>query len=186
MGALNLSAGPSGYPVTLQELKDHLRMSDITDFDVQLNNLIKEGTSYAEDFTGQRLITQTWTYKLDSFSSTIKMPYYPLQSVSSIQYQDDNNATQTLSSAYYVVDSNSRPGRIELAHNYTYPTTYSTPNAVTITFICGYGAASAVPERFKTVIKMYAQAMFEMNEMALEIADRLIGQDRISWLALSN
>ena len=186
MGALTLSAGPSGYPVTLQELKDHLRLDDINDFDVQLNNLIKEGTDYAERYTGQKLITQTWTYKLDQFSRKIDMPYYPLQSVSSIQYQDDNNAQQTLSSAYYDVDTDSRPGRIELAHNYTYPTTYSTPNAVTITFVCGYGTASAVPERFKTVIKMYAQSMFEMNELALEIADRLIGQDRISWLALSN
>lgn len=183
MVALTLSTGPTEYPVTLSEVKEHLRV-DSNDFDSELTSLIEEGTQYAEDFTGQKLITQTWTYKLDEFSTSIKMPYYPLSSVSSIQYQDDNDAQQTLASNQYVVDTDSKPGRIQPAYNVTYPTTYNELNAVTITFICGYGDSTQVPERFKRAIKLYIQWMFDMDKMAENVADRLIAQEKIPWLSL--
>ena len=175
--------GPTEYPITLDEIKDHLRV-DSNDFDAELTSLIEEGTDQVERVTGHRLITQTWTYKLDGFSNVIKMPSYPLQSVSSISYQDDNNAAQTLSSTNYVVDTDSKPGKIEQAYNTTYPTTYPEANAVTITFVCGFGGASAVPERFKRMIKLYIQWMYDGYMLAGEVADRLMAQEKIPWLSL--
>lgn len=183
MGALNLVTGPTEYPITLEEVKEHLRV-DTNDFDAEIQSLIDEGTKYIEDSTGHKLITQTWTYKLDQFSDVIKIPFYPLSSVSSITYLDDNNASQTLSTGYYVVDSSSKPGRITQAYNQSYPTTYPTTNAVTITFVCGFGDALDTPERFKRAIKLYIQYMFDMDKLAGDIADRLIQQEKIPWLSL--
>ena len=185
MGALTLVTAATEDPITLDEVKEHLRI-ETNDFDAELTALIAEGTKYVEDFTGRKLVTQTWTYKIDEFSELINLPYPPLQSVSSISYQDDDNATQTLSSATYTVDTNSAPARIKEAYNQTYPTTYPEINSVTITFVAGYGDADDVPERFKRAIKMYCQWMHDLDSVAGEIMDRLITQDKVTWFALED
>lgn len=183
MGALNLVTAPVEYPITLEEAKEHLRV-DTNDFDAEIQSKIELATQEVENATGYKLISQTWTYNLDQLYNIIKIPYYPLTSVSSISYKDDNNATQTLSSALYVVDTKAKPGKVTQAYNQTYPTTYSISNAVTITFVCGYSNATAVPERFKQAIKLYLQYYFDMDKLAGDIADRLIQQEKIPWLSL--
>lgn len=160
--SIKITVQPTIEPITLSEAKTHLKV-DEDDFDVEINNLITQGRQHVENVTGRALITQTWEYKLDGFKTCMKIPRPPLQSVSSIQYQDASDATQTLGASNYTIDSDSEPGRIVESPTGNYPSTYEDLNAVTVTFVAGYGdAASDVPEVFKQAIKLYVERMFDM------------------------
>lgn len=93
-----------------------------------------------------RLITQTVQLKLDQFPGgpEIEIRTLPVQSVSSVQYVDENQTTQTLSSSLYNVDTSRKPPRIVLLENEDWEDTEQQwPGAVTVTFVAGYGAAAA-------------------------------------------
>jgi len=83
----------------------------------------------------------------------IILPLPPLQSVQSVTYIDETGATQTLDPSAYVVDTQSEPGAIMPSYGTVWPTTRWVPNAVTVKFTAGYGAAPAVPEPIKVWIK---------------------------------
>ncbi len=130
--------------------KAHLRV-DVTDDDTYIDTLVKVARRYAETATRRALIDQTWTMKLDSFpassDSPIWVPLPPLQSVSSVTYVDVDGNTQTWTSSKYTVDTDSEPGRIVPAYQEVYPDVRNVINAVTVTFVAGYGSAgSNVPE----------------------------------------
>ena len=94
----------------------------------------------------------------------------PLQSVTSIKYQDINGAEQTLSSSVYQVDSKSDVGRIVLADGESFPDTDEVVNAVTIEYKAGYGdAASDVPSLIKSSIKLIVAHLFENRDMVTKM-----------------
>lgn len=181
--ALTLVTAPTRFPVTLDEVKDQLRISH-TDSDSELTSLIVQATNYVEEQTGRRLITQTWKLTLDHFENETRLPYPPLSSISSITYQDQDNATQTLASSEYTVDTLSEPGRLVQAEAGTYPTTYNDLNSVTINFVCGYGDRTDVPEQLKQAIKLYIQWIYDMDESAKDVMEHLINANRVDWFSL--
>lgn len=165
-----LISAPSTPVLTTQEVKDHLHISNSSE-DTYLGLLVTAATLKAEQFLNRKLITQTWEVYLDSFpppnfydnsietlkGGTILMPYPRLLSVVSIQYQDTNNATQTLDPSKYQIDLKSEPARIAPAADVgAWPSTkiYQL-NSVTIRFTCGYGPASSdVPEDVREAIRV--------------------------------
>lgn len=152
---LKLSTAPTSEPITLTEAKQHCALdAAITDFDAQLSSYITAARQRIEDDTQRAFITQTWTAKLDCLpSECIELYRCPVASVSSITYVDTDGATQTWASTNYQVDTNSEPGRIIPAYGVSWPSYREQMHAITITFIAGYGAASAVPENAKQVIR---------------------------------
>jgi len=187
--SITVTTAPTSEPVSLSSIKDHLHI-ETNDHDVELNDLIKEARVYVEGVTGRALITQTIELRMDALSAAIKVPRPPLQSVTSIQYQDSSNATQTLGSSNYVVDTSSHPGRINKAYDGTYPDTYSNPDAVTVTYVAGYGNSSSdVPEIFKRAMKLYIEKMFDMPGAAYGAAldnalESMLCHQRIENVAL--
>ena len=171
--------------MTLAEAKTQLRERS-TDYDAEIMNLITEGRVYVEKMSGRALVTQTRAMYLNGLYDSITIPHAPLQSVSSISYQDDNNATQTLSSSLYTVDAKSQPGVVARAYNQTYPSVYDDLNVVTITFVCGYGTREDVPDSYKAAIKLYVQWRFDHDPTSKELLDMLISQGKIEWLELEN
>ncbi len=149
MVATSQTVAPTEEPLDIEEAKLHLRVT-ADDENASVALYIKAAREAAEVFTGRQLVTATWEWKLDAFSAGALRPPFPnLVSVTSIQYVDTAGATQTFSSSKYAVDTHSEPGRIYLAHNETWPDTRSIENAVTVTFVAGYGAATAVPAKIK-------------------------------------
>jgi len=145
---------PTSEPLTLNELKDRIRITTC-DFDTELTDLLKAGRRQVEHDTHRRLITQTVEMYLDSFPSgdTIEIRQAPVASVTSVEYVDEDVATQTLSAATYTTDLDGTPPRIVLLENQTWEDTEpGYPQSVTVTFVAGYGAASAVPIEAKLAI----------------------------------
>ena len=138
--SLTQTSAPGVEPITLQQAKDHLRVSH-NDEDAIIEPLITAARQHVEAYTKRALITQTWAWSMDAFATLLSPPLPPLQSVSSIAYIDAAGDSQTLASSNYRVDSASEPARITEAYDTTWPTTRQVTNAVTVTFIAGYGDA---------------------------------------------
>ena len=173
---LVLDTAPSAYPVTLEEAKIHLRLADLAEEDSIVSYLITAATEQAEAFTQRRFITQTWKLLFDSFPSkltptedwpgAIRLPYPPLQSITHVKYYDTNSTQQTLTAGTnYVVDTGTQPGRIVPAPQLIWPSVQTEKlNAVEIKFVCGYGAAAAVPASIKAAILLILAHYYEYRQ----------------------
>src|SRR4051812_27723432 len=136
-----------------------------TTADPELVGWITAARQYGETFTHRAFITQTWDDKRCGFpcyGEPIELPKAPLISVTSVSYVDANGDTQTWATSNYSVDapagSEARPGRIVPGYTVSYPTIRAIENAVTVRFVAGYGAASAVPSLVKACLKEHVRA----------------------------
>lgn len=160
--ALTLVTYAKLFPITLDEAKNHLRVTS-TDEDEVILNSIKSATVWAEGITGFKYCTQTWNYFIDKFpSGVIRMPYPPLASVTHIKYYDSDNSQQTYDSANYRVDIDSDPGRIEPINSW--PSTFSKVNAVEIQFVCGHTHQDLIDEDVKHAIKLKITDLYENRQ----------------------
>lgn len=160
---------PSVEPVTLEEAKLHCRV-DASEDDDLISGLITSARDWVESFDNRALITQTWELILDSFpgSDILKLPLPPLQSVSSIKYINDAGIEATFATTDYTVDWRSEPGRIRLMENESWPSVdLYIWNGVRIRFICGFGLAASVPERYKQAIKLLVGHWYENREQVM-------------------
>lgn len=155
---------PTLEPITLEQLKDRLRIGSTCDFDVELGLILTQARKQVEADTYRRLITQTVVGYMDSFRwvREIEMRLAPISSITSIVYTDTAGASQTFASTRYATDLNSTPPRIILKTNQQWEYTEdNTPNAVAITFVAGYGATVAsVPPAAKLAIVEYAKILW--------------------------
>lgn len=156
MYGLELTTAPTAEPLSLNEAKLHCRVEpEVTDEDDLIRSHVITARDYCESYTGRALVTQTWKLTLDELPpDEIGMPKAPLQSVSSFAYVATDGTSTTLSSSLYQVDAKSEPGRIRPAYGQIWPSTRAQMAAITITFVCGYGAASAVPDGIKQAMKL--------------------------------
>ena len=162
-----LSVAPTVEPITLEELKAHLHVLT-SDDDGYISDLIPGVRKKVEYDLRRALITQTWKMYLDNFPSSgeiIRIPYPPLQSISSIKYYDTANVQQEWSNTEYEVDIYSAPARVGTVSGYTWPSTYTRMNAVEIIFVAGYGAtATTVPRTVKQAMFFLAGHYYENRE----------------------
>ena len=151
----SLVTAPATEPLTTQEAKDHLRVTN-SDDDTYIDGLVTTAREWAESNTERAFITQTWDYFLDAFPADgfFRLPVPPLISVASVKYTDDPDGTvATFASSKYFVDTASEPGRIYLDLNESWPSdTLRVRNGVEVQFDAGYGAASDIPKRAKHLI----------------------------------
>jgi len=156
-----------------------------TTLDPTIVALVSAVRERAEAATGRQLLTATYDLVLDSFPCGVQpfelglhwtvdrignmfldIPRPPLQSVTSITYVDTAGATQTWSSANYLVDKPSGPrcrrGRIAPAYGVVWPFTQAQINAATVRFVAGYGATGAsVPALVRQALLMDLTALYE-------------------------
>ena len=155
---------PAIEPITLEELKDRMRLGSTCEFDAEIRLLLTQARKQVEADTYRRLITQTVVGYMDWFRwvREIELRLAPIISITSIVYTDQNSASQTFASSRYATDIISTPPRIVLKTNEQWEYTEdNTPNAVAITFVAGYGAtAASVPPAAKLAIVEYVKMMW--------------------------
>lgn len=191
---IKVTTQPTTEPVTLAEAKEQLHI-DHDDEDSYVDALIVAARIYCEAITQRSLVTRTYTAYLDCWPGTIiELPFPPLATVTSIKYYDDaGSAAATVSSANYIVDTNSEPGRVALKSSAAWPTVNLREiNGVEIIYTAGYGNAAAVPDIYKAAIKLLIGHLYE-NREAVTVAqgisvtttplglDVLLLMDRGGW-----
>lgn len=182
-----ITSGPAEEPLSTTEAKLHLRV-EVSDDDTLIASIIKAARVAIENYTGLKLVTQTIVEYFDAFpqSGPLNLSFYPVQSLTSITYTDTDGATQTWSNTLYDLDKNGPyqfgPARIAPAYSETYPTTRDEINAVTVTYVAGYGAATAVPDVVKAAMRLLIADMYE-NRMS---ASEWKAMKNPAWQALLN
>lgn len=145
--SLFLVTAPVAEPVSLDEVKLHLRVDSTAEDDL-IAGLNTSARDYAESFTQRAIPRQTWDWKRDGFgcASEFYLPKAPCISVTSITYLDTNGDSQTLSTDVYGTDlpvgPHARAGRIYLKYQQSWPQTRDIPNAVTVRFVAGYAGTA--------------------------------------------
>jgi uncharacterized phiE125 gp8 family phage protein len=148
---LTQTAAPSALPLSLAEVKSHLRVTH-TDDDVLISALIASATGQYDGrsgILGRALMTQSWEYRCDLFPAAwpfaIDLPFSPLQTVASVKFIDGDGVLQTMPGTDYVVEAGEFVGRIVLGYGKSWPSPRYEANAVRIVFTAGYGSAADVP-----------------------------------------
>lgn len=154
--ALNRSTDATSEPITLEEAKLHLRVTDSADDDA-ISAMIVAARNLAEQHTNRQLLTATWDLYLKHFpysACPIELPRSPIQSITSITYTDPDGASQTWNSSNYGMDVYSEPGRVYLAYSIVWPSTRYIENAVRVRYVAGWTSAALVPAPIKQAILM--------------------------------
>lgn len=158
----------AGLVVTVEDARRNLDLDD-TYRDADLRMWIEEATAQVEHDARTALLTQTRQCKLHTFPSgeyIELLAVAPVLAVSSISYLDSAGASQTLSTSVYSVDVARKPAVVWLKYGQSWPTVYSQPNSVTITYTAGYGtAASSVPAAARSAVLIYVRHRFERPEL---------------------
>ena len=192
-GHLVETVPPALEPITLEELKLHLRI--VTDVDDEyLASLITTTRQAIENVTSLSLIQRQFSLYLDQWPSQnvtgwwdgmregavnndraaeVWLPKPPLSSVVQILTYDANGASSVYNANHYFVDHRGIPGSIVLKEASAVPQPGQVANGIEIKFIAGYGStAVSVPAPLRQAIKLLAAALYEAR--GEEDATRLI------------
>lgn len=193
--ALVLVTAPATEPLTPAELKAAWGI-DFAEDDAQVVRAGKAARLWVEHFLRRALVSTTYDLKLFDWPDGCKyslvaeeflLPYPPLSSVTSVKYFDTAAAEQTLATTVYGTDVASEPGRAYLKTDKTWPDLEDEPRKlkVTVRFVAGYGAASAVPQNFLGALVMVGRAYYENPSLQgmeqiyrNEAAEALLWSDR--------
>lgn len=187
--AWTIKTAPTIEPFTVEEAKAQIRSVQNQE-DGVIEGYIKAVRAMAEAYLFRGLLTQAWTYAISDFVPVMDLPMAtPLQSVTSVKYYDTNGTQQTLATSVYTVDTRSRPGRIALAANQTWPAIHALRkvNRIEIEYIVGWTARELIPGDIRQgmlILLGYFDADrdgLEQNaKQALEVA-HMLWTDRVFW-----
>ena len=194
--ALRLVTGPAEQPVTLDEARMHLRVSE-PDEDSMIKGLIIAATQWAESIIEGAIVTQTFEVILDAFpdartqwrgppdvSPSANIPLIPLgritqghialrsplQTVNSVKYVDPAGILQTMDPAQYVVEQYDGPGFVRPAFGCNWPSYRRQGNAVIVNFTAGFGNASQVPQAIKQAILLLIGQLYLYREATINLS----------------
>lgn len=180
MAGIQVTTEPTQEPLTLQEVKDYLRLQDSTD-ERLIRSLIETARRFAEEHMGRSLMSQTLTQFIDGYDEMHDplfegfrtgpfLTYYknyitlarpPVTSVTSVSTFDDADTETTFASSKYYLDNVREPSRIMLRNGENFPTALRVANAIKIVFVSGYANAYAVPEPIKLGMLQHIAHLYE-------------------------
>ena len=192
MAGLIINTDTNVLPVTVNEIKQHLRIdADNFDQDAELSMMLKSAITTLEEYTGRSFITKTYELHLDKIpyaqedylsegittgpdiqmtQNYINLPKAPLVAVSSFTSYNDSDAATVFAATNYYVDTVSIPPKVVLRRSSSFPSgSLRVANAFKIIFTAGYGTAPKdVPEAIKQAINLYVSHLYENRELYIE------------------
>lgn len=180
MAGIKVLTGPSQEPLSLQEVKEYLRVEDNTD-ERNIRPLIESARSLIEEHLNRTLISTTYQQFLDGFSehedplwegvrqgpylnyykNYIDLVKSPVISVTHIKTYDDADTATTMSADKYYVDNAREPSRIVLRQGETFPSALRVANAIEIQYVAGYNSPFQIPEPIRLAILQLIAHMYE-------------------------
>jgi uncharacterized phiE125 gp8 family phage protein len=161
--------------VTWEEADQQLRLDASEDDRVFVESLIAAATELLDGrrgTLGKALLTQTWRQDFSGFADCpgsgsgtgLRLPLEPVASVSSVTYYDGDNVSQTLSADVWRLLVDAGGPYLARKPDQVWPATYARVDAVSVTFVAGYGAAADVPKPIRQAILLYVGAWYENRE----------------------
>jgi uncharacterized phiE125 gp8 family phage protein len=165
--ALIMTSNPAIEPVSLAEAKLHLRVDSASE-DALISSLILTSRLHVETALDLALITQSWSYFVDSWPAdpVMALPVRPVQSITAIRLYADNGTYETIPPSRYALDGASTPARLVRRDASTYPSPKRVANGIEIAFTAGYGdTAAAVPAPVRHSILLLVAHWYEHREI---------------------
>lgn len=160
---------PAIKPVTLTEAKAWLDIG-YTDKDTVITGLIGAATAHLDGWTGilgRCLCEQTWRQDFDDFRSCLRLPLFPVISITSVKYTDTAGAEQTIPSENYTLKNDDLGAYVEFTSSYSFPSLNTESAAVRVTYLAGYAdiagtpKTSSVPDDIKNAIALLVRHWFD-------------------------
>lgn len=147
---------PTLRAVMPEELKVHLHL-DSSDELGYLDRLLRDAEGYAEEYTGRKLLSQTWDQYFDDWADPLKLAYAPVQSLTHVKYLDSSaGVLQTLSSSIYELGELRQVPVVRRQYNQSWPTARGHEDAIVVRYVCGWTAPERVPGLIRRAILMHA------------------------------
>ena len=158
---------PTQRFISLDEAKNHLKIDvDCNTDDDLILSLIEASHEIVEKYADIYIGSQTVAMQMDSLQGSIyglyyllEVPKYPINSITKIEYKDENGVYQTLSTAKYEVDLVSNPARIYFYETPVY--SYNYLSNIKITFNAGY---LDIPYTLKAAMMMIIGHLYENRQ----------------------
>ena len=153
---------PAAEPVTLADVKAHLRIAHDSEDDL-LGGLIRAAREDLERATGIALIDQSWRLALDAWPSQgcALLALHPVREILSVTAYGTEGEAALLDPASYQLDTLSRPARL---HFETRPAPLRIFNGIEIDFAAGFGEAGTdVPDMLKRAILLLVGHWYEFR-----------------------
>lgn len=179
---------------TTAEVKNYLKVDDATD-DALIAAMNKAARFEVESRQNISTLNKTIVQKLERFPSSykvatdyenvIKCLVYPLVSVTSITYLDENGVSRVLNPSLYEVDT--YRGLITEAVDQDFPDTYLSLNDVTITYVAGFGTnATDCPSDIRIAVLKLIAAMYDNRTNGIQrlptAADIILNRYKYDWV----
>lgn len=144
--------------LTTAQVKEHLRIEH-DDEDTYIDNLRDAAYTWAEQYCGIAILDAEKVDYLDDFEDEIYLNYNPVQSITSIKYDDADGVQQTQSD--YYLDDRAQEAYIKPIYNGTWPLTNNDYENVIITYQAGY---ATIPDQINQAVLLIVGSLYEQRE----------------------
>lgn len=159
-----LITGPTIEPVTLADVKAHLRI-DTPDEDQLLQAAIVAARVHLEAATRRALIRQTWRLYLDAWPDgrSVPIPLSPVIAIAGVTFYDIAGVARQWGPENWRLDQAAAPTRL-VARVRPQPALYD--NGVEIDVVAGYGVSSIdVPGPLRQAVMVLVAGWYERRGM---------------------
>ncbi len=162
MTYLTLLAPPLVEPVSLAEVKAHLRI-DHLDEDNLISGYMRAATVTMERWLRRALISQDWHLVLDEWpAGPLRLPKPPLITVNAVTLTQLDGTEDNLDPQIYRVESRAEPGFLIPAGRSSLPRPGQRSGGIGISFTAGYGTdGTFVPEPIRQALMMMVGTYYE-------------------------
>lgn len=171
MSYIRLTNVPTVEPITLDQAKSVLRVIDNDHDNTRIEDHIKEAREWVEKRIQQKIAASTWEVALDEFASTtahIVLPFGPVQSITSIKYNDADNVEQTIAGANYLLND------VTIEPIEDWPVTWTESlNVVRIRFLTGYADLTLAPRPVIAATHLKIKELYDGDDASKAIHDLL-------------
>ncbi|MEM1192315.1 MAG: head-tail connector protein [Pseudomonadota bacterium] len=166
--SLTLIAAPMSEPITLDDMKRHLRLLT-SDHDDSLSQLLVAARHALEARAGLAFSLQRWTYTLDKERvvrcSDVLLPLSPIKSVDAVTLIDHEGNRTPLDSGTVTISA----GTISRLKFGPLPSADIRPlGGIEIEFTAGYETINLVPAELRHAVRLLTAHFFENRESVSE------------------
>ncbi|WP_181708743.1 head-tail connector protein [Chthonobacter rhizosphaerae] len=159
--SVSLLAVPAVEPVSLADLKAHLRVTG-GEQDVALIALTVAARATLERLAGRHMISQGWRVHLDALppDGLVTLPLRPVRSVTAVRVIGAGGEATVVPPSAYTLDRASEPARLRFTAPVPRP---GVPIAgVEVDLVTGYGTSpDSVPEPLRQAVRLLAARWYE-------------------------
>ncbi|CAK9097102.1 Uncharacterized protein SCF082_LOCUS45562, partial [Durusdinium trenchii] len=177
MEALTITTPADTLPISVSDLKAHMRITHSADDDY-ITDLAWMAYAWIEREADITISETAYSLVMSEFDPVVILPKPPVSSVDSVSYYDSDNESQSLSEGtdFYLVNSTKQAAMLTPVERW--PSVYSRPDAITISFTC---ESDPVPHQVSHLMRLLVSNAYEFREgeIMLKTEQLKLGVDRL-------